>query len=71
MSETKVIIIIVLLFIIAVLPFPTGLLIYKFKSEKLKNSMQMKLKKQTNQKNQKTAINLSNKRNDNNHLTNN
>ena len=32
MSETKVIIIIVLLFIIAVLPFPTGLLIYKFKS---------------------------------------
>ena len=49
MSETKVIIIIVLLFIIAVLPFPTGLLIYKFKS----------------------AINLSNKRNDNNHLTNN
>ena len=31
----------------------------------------MKLKKQTNQKNQKTAINLSNKRNDNNHLTNN
>lgn len=45
MSETKVIIIIVLLFIIAVLPFPTGLLIYKFKSEKLKNSMQMKLRK--------------------------
>lgn len=44
MSETKVIIIIVLLFIIAVLPFPTGLLIYKFKSEKLKNSIQMKLK---------------------------
>ena len=36
MSETKVIIIIVLLFIIAALPFPTGLLIYKFKSEKLK-----------------------------------
>lgn len=63
MSETKVIIIIVLLFIIAVLPFPTGLLIYKFKSEKLKNSMQMKLRKQTKQKNQKTSINLSNKHN--------
>lgn len=44
MSETKVIIIIVLLFIIAVLPFPTGLLIYKFKSEKLKKRIQMKLK---------------------------
>ncbi len=57
MSETKVIIIIVLLFIIAVLPFPTGLLIYKFKSEKLKH--------------QKTSINLSNQRPDNNHLTNN
>lgn len=71
MSETKVIIIIVLLFIIAVLPFPTGLLIINLNQKNLKNSMQMKLKKQTNQKNQKTAINLSNKRNDNNHLTNN
>lgn len=71
MSETKVIIIIVLLFIIAVLPFPTGLLIYKFKSEKLKKQYADEAKKQTNQKNQKTAINLSNKRNDNNHLTNN
>jgi Tfp pilus assembly protein PilO len=71
MSETKVIIIIVLLFIIAVLPFPTGLLINS-NQKNLKNSMQMKLKKQTNQKNQKTAINLSNKRNiNNNHLTNN
>lgn len=71
MSETKVIIIIVLLFIIAVLPFPTGLLIYKFKSEKLKKQYADEAKKATNQKNQKTAINLSNKRNDNNHLTNN
>lgn len=45
MSETKVIIIIVLLFIIAVLPFPTGLLIYKFKSEKLKKQYSDEAKK--------------------------
>jgi hypothetical protein len=45
MSETKVIIIIVLLFIIAVLPFPTGLLIYKFKSEKLKKQYADEAKK--------------------------
>ena len=43
MSETKVIIIIVLLFIIAVLPFPTGLLIYK--SEKLKKQYADEAKK--------------------------
>lgn len=71
MSETKVIIIIVLLFIIAVLPFPTGLLIYKFKSEKLKKQYADEAKKADESENQKTAINLSNKRNDNNHLTNN
>ena len=41
MSETKVIIIIVLLFIIAVLPFPTGLL----KSEKLKKQYADEAKK--------------------------
>ena len=40
MSETKVIIIIVLLFII-----PTGLLIYKFKSEKLKKQYADEAKK--------------------------
>ena len=40
MSETKVIIIIV-----AVLPFPTGLLIYKFKSEKLKKQYADEAKK--------------------------
>lgn len=45
MSETKVIIIIVLLFIIAVLPFSTGLLIYKFKSEKLKKQYSDEAKK--------------------------
>lgn len=45
MNETKVIIIIVLLFIIAVLPFPTGLLIYKFKSEKLKKQYADEAKK--------------------------
>ena len=40
-----IIIIIVLLFIIAVLPFPTGLLIYKFKSEKLKKQYSDEAKK--------------------------
>ena len=45
MSETKVIIIIVLLFIIAVLPFPTGLLISKCKSEKLKKQYADEAKK--------------------------
>lgn len=35
-SPEKVIIIIALLFIICVMPFPIGLLMFKFKSEKLK-----------------------------------
>ena len=35
-GQDKVIVIIALLFIICVMPFPIGLLSYKFKSEKLK-----------------------------------
>lgn len=41
-SPEKVIIIIALLFIICVMPFPIGLLMFKFKSEKLKAEVRKK-----------------------------
>ena len=41
-SPEKVIIIIELLFIICVMPFPIGLLMFKFKSEKLKAEVRKK-----------------------------
>lgn len=44
-SPEKVIIIIALLFIICVMPFPIGLLMFKFKSEKLKAEVRKNLKK--------------------------
>lgn len=44
-SPEKVIIIIALLFIICVMPFPIGLLMFKFKSEKLKQRSEKNLKK--------------------------
>ena len=74
-SPEKVIIIIALLFIICVMPFPIGLLMYKFKSEKLKAEVRKKSEESSmdnkdNKENNDYNINKDNKINNNDNETN-
>ena len=69
-SPEKVIIIIALLFIICVMPFPIGLLMFKFKSEKLKAEVRKKseeasMDNKDNKENNDYNINKDNKINNN------
>ena len=72
-SPEKVIIIIALLFIICVMPFPIGLLMFKFKSEKLKAAVRKKSEEASmnnkdnkdNKENNDYNINKDNKINNN------
>ena len=74
-SPEKVIIIIALLFIICVMPFPIGLLMFKFKSEKLmaevrKKSEEASMDNKDNKENNDYNINKDNKINNNDNETN-
>lgn len=74
-SPEKVIIIIALLFIICVMPFPIGLLMFKFKSEKLKADVRKKseeasMDNKDNKENNDYNINKDNKINNNDNETN-
>ena len=74
-SPEKVIIIIALLFIKCVMPFPIGLLMFKFKSEKLKAEVRKKseeasMDNKDNKENNDYNINKDNKINNNDNETN-
>ena len=74
-SPEKVIIIIALLFIICVMPFPIGLLMFEFKSEKLKAEVRKKseeasMDNKDNKENNDYNINKDNKINNNDNETN-
>ncbi len=58
-SPEKVIIIIALLFIICVMPFPIGLLMFKFKSEKLKEEAKKKANAELQEKSENKSSNNS------------
>ncbi len=58
-SPEKVIIIIALLFIICVMPFPIGLLMFKFKSEKLKEEAKRKAATELRENNEINKCNNS------------